>query len=408
MTAFRAREITPLLRHALRQMPVVVLTGLRQSGKSTLLQREPELAGRRYCSLDDFAQLEEARRAPESLVGSAEPLTIDEAQRFPELLTAIKREVDRDRRPGRFLLSGSANFSLLRDVSESLAGRAVHLALHPFTRREIRGTTETAPFLTRFFAEPRTPRRTEVAPIRPEEILRGGMPSVCLGAVDDAKLWFRGYEQTYLERDVRDLSRVSDLVAFRHLLRLATMRTAQVLKQSELARDAKLNAVTAGRYLALLEASFVLWRLPPYLANRASRLIKSPKIHAGDTGLACHLAGVTRLDAAAEEPMRGALFETWVVDNIAALCAARWPDARLCFWHVQGRHEVDLVIEDGRDCLAIEVKAAERWDDRDLAGLRAFLDATPRCRAGILAHNGTTPAALGERLWAVPIGMLVG
>ena len=233
------------------------------------------------------------------------------------------------------------------------------------------------------------------------------MPPVCLGEVHNRALWFRGYEQTYVERDVRDLSRIADLVSFRHLLRLAALRTGKVLKRSELARDAKLNAVTTGRYLSLLEASFALWRLPPYLGSRSSRIIKSPKLHMGDSGLACHLAGVTSLAPAADEPMRGALFETYVGLNLAGLLASRWPDAQLHFWSVQGRHEVDFVVEVGRDCMAIEVKSGERWESHDLAGLRAFLAAVPRCRAAILAYNGAEAVSLGERLWALPIDLLL-
>lgn len=412
-TVFRAREITPALLHALVHMPVVVLTGMRQVGKSTLLQHQPELARRRYVSLDDFAHLEAARRDPEAFLAGDEPVTVDEAQKCPELLPVIKRLVDQRRVPGRFLLSGSANFALLRGITESLAGRAVYLTLHPFTRRELAGRLEEEPFLVRFFraaapeallaaAPPGAP-----APVAPEEVLRGGMPPVCLGAAGDPGLWFRGYEQTYLERDVRALSQVADLIAFRRLLVLTALRTGQVLKVSELARDARLAAATAGRYLGVLEASCVVRRLAPYLANRASRLIKSPKLYLSDAGLAAHLAGVTALDPGMDEPLRGALLETYVAQNLAGILEARWPEARLSFWHVQGRHEVDFVIEAGRATLAMEVKAGSRWQERDLAGLRAFLAATPGCRAAILAHQGTAAARLGERLWALPLSLLL-
>lgn len=413
MTPYRPREITPALLDALENMPVVVLTGMRQVGKSTLLQRQPELAGRRYVSLDDFAQLEAARRNPEAFLAGGEPLTVDEAQKCPELLPVIKRLVDRERVPGRFLLSGSANFALLKEITESLAGRAVYLTLHPFTRREIAGRVGEEPFLLRFF------RTLELPPLEPppgggsapfpapEEVLRGGMPPVCLGEVRDPRLWFRGYEQTYLERDVRALSQVADLIAFRHLLVLASLRTGQVLKVSELARDARLNAPTASRYLGLLEASFVVRRLGPHLANRASRLIKSPKLYLADSGLAAHLAGVSSLDPAADEPLRGALIETYAAQNLAGILEAHWPEARLSFWNVQGRHEVDFVVEAGRETLAIEVKAASRWTDRDLSGLRAFLAAAPGCRAAVLAHHGTDAVRLDERLWALPLGLLL-
>ncbi|MBI5211323.1 MAG: DUF4143 domain-containing protein [Elusimicrobia bacterium] len=169
-----------------------------------------------------------------------------------------------------------------------------------------------------------------------------------------------------------------------------------------------MKATTAARYLGLMEASFVLHRVGPFLANRSSRLIKSPKLYVSDSGLACYLAGISSPDALAQDPLGGALFETYVGQNLEAILAAHWPQARLAFWNVQGRHEVDFVVEAGRECLAIEVKSASRWGDRDLSGLKAFLAATNHCRAAILAHNGPSAVKLGERLWAVPLSMLLG
>ncbi|HEY3999420.1 MAG TPA: DUF4143 domain-containing protein [Candidatus Xenobia bacterium] len=157
-----------------------------------------------------------------------------------------------------------------------------------------------------------------------------------------------------------------------------------------------------------METSFTLHKVGPYLPNRSSRLVKSPKTYLADAGLAAHLAGVLDLDPAADEPLRGALVETYVVQNLTSLLESWWPAASLSYWNVQGRHEVDFVLEEGRACLAIEVKAATRWSPRDLAGLRAFLDTTPHCRAAVLAHNGTQAARLDERLWALPLGHLLG
>lgn len=405
---YREREITSLLVKALDNLPVVVVTGMRQVGKSTLLQHLAELSDRRYVSLDDFAQLEAARYNPEAFLNSGGPVALDEAQKCPELLPVIKRLVDQGRFPGRFLLSGSANFNRLRGISESLAGRAVYLALEPFSQREIAGRAMEEPFLSRFFRDPESPTPViEARPLVPEEVLRGGMPPVCLGEVRAPDLWFKGYEQTYLERDVRELSQVADLMAFRQLLRLTALRTGQVLKVSELARDAKLNAVTTSRYLGLLETSFVLRRIGPYLDNRASRLIKSPKLYLADAGLACHLVGTTTPQELAATPHWGAIFETFVAQNLASILEASRPEANLYYWNIQGRHEVDFVIEFGLECLAVEVKAASRWDDRTLSGLRAFLTATPSCRGAILAHNGTEAVRLGERLWAIPVRMLL-
>ena len=406
MTAYHPRELTRLLTEALERLPVVVLSGLRQCGKSTLLTQEPALASRTYHTLDDFAVLAAAQRDPESLLASSGPATFDEVQRLPEVLPAIKTAVDRARRPGRFLLSGSANLALIARVSETLAGRAVYLTLHPMTRREIRAKTPQRPVLLRFMEDQSLPR-SSADPVTPDEILLGGLPPVCLEHRRGASIWFRGYVQTYVERDLRQLSQVTDLVAFRTLANLASLRTAQVLNISLLARDAKLTSATAARYLHLLEASFLVRRVPPFLGNRSSRLIKAPKLYFTDSGLAAYLAQVQSLGPAAAEPMRGALLETWVAQNISALVETYLPDAAITYWHEQGRHEVDLVIEAGGRTWAIEVKAASRWSDSDLSGLNAFLDRTPQCVAGILAYNGRSAVPLGKKLWAIPVGHLL-
>lgn len=404
MTAYVERDIASVIPAALRDMPVTVITGMRQTGKSTFLQNNPKLKNRRYVTLDDFAQLEAAKSDPDGFVHSSEPITIDEVQKCPELLTSIKRAVDKKRQPGHFLLSGSANLSMLRSVSESLAGRAVYFTLHPFSRREIAGVTAEVPYLKRFFAKQELSKNSLKKTIKMEDVLQGGMPSVCLGEVKNRNLWFKGFEQTYLERDVRELSQVGNIISFRNLLHLTAMRTGQLLSPSQLGRDAKLNSVTTSRYLSLLEASFVIQRISPYLKNRAGRLIKSPKLYVNDSGLASYLSGI---DAGKSELVKGALFETYVAQNLTGIIDTRWPGASLNFWHVQGRYEVDFVIEAGNKCLAIEVKSAARWEERDLAGLMTFLSMTPNCVAAVLAYNGTEMVKLGERLWAVPLGLLL-
>lgn len=398
------RDILTEIQRALRSMPVVALTGMRQTGKSTFLQRQPEFSGRRFVSLDDFAALAAARENPDAFIAGDEPLTIDEAQRCPELFVAIKRAVDRDRRPGRFLLSGSANFLLLKNLADSLAGRAVYYRLNTFSRRELDERTDSPPFLKELFLG-----RAPSAAVLPEAIdleavLRGGMPTLALDGSVDAPLWFRGYEQTYLERDIRDLARIGNLIAFRNLLRLAAMRSGQLLSASELARDAGLSVVTATNYLALLETSCALYRVQPYLRNPASRLIKSPKIYIADSGLACHLAGISSLR---DHPLRGAVLETYVAQNLKAILDATWPEAKLCFWNIQGRHEVDFVIDGGSACLAVEVKAAGSWGAGDLAGLKHFLARTPECAGAVLGYNGQTVHNLGDKLWAVPLALLL-
>jgi predicted AAA+ superfamily ATPase len=401
------RELAGRLKAAAAHLPVIVLSGLRQSGKGTLLQKETALTdGFDYRTLDDFATLAAARSAPEGLLAGR--VVLDEAQRCPELLLALKKAVDEDRRNGRCFLSGSANLSLLSGVAETLAGRAGYFVLRPMTRRERTGRTASPPFLAGFMKNPALPAKLPAAaPLADAEVLAGGLPPACLGGREAADEWFRAYVQTYVERDARQLSHIGDLVAFQGLVRLAALRTAQVLAVSSIARDAKLTAVTAGRWLGLMETSFLLWRLPPFLNNRTSRLVKSPKIYFEDSGLAAWLCGVRSFADTHEAFLKDALYETFLAQNLRALLEAAAPDARLCFWNDQGRHEVDFVIESGRDVLAVECKSATRWDEGDLSGLRAFLARTPACRAAVLAHNGTTAVRLGERLFAIPLGLLL-
>jgi len=407
MTIYFERELAPSVLDALKEMPVVVITGMRQTGKTTFLQRQKGLTDRRYITLDDFPQLASAKADPDRFADSEEPITIDEAQKCPEILTAIKKVIDKKRRPGWFLLSGSANFALLRGIKESLAGRSVYLEMHPFSRREISSLTTKRPFLIDFFENLKITVAKDPRPIRPEDVLNGGMPTVCLGEVKNRSLWFKGYEQTYLERDVREISQIENIIALRNLFHLTALRTGQILSPSQLGRDAKLSAATSSRYLSLFETSFLIARLTPYVRNRASRLIKSPKVYIADSGLACFLAGLERTDSFHDEPLTGAMLETYVAQNLFSLIKSCWTEAQIYFWSVQGRHEVDFVIEANRQCIALEIKSSGRWDAGDLSGLKAFLATTPHCKAAILGYNGTEAVNLGRKLWALPISLIL-
>jgi len=407
MTIYHARDLAEAVGTALENMPGVVVTGMRQTGKTTFLSFQPGLSDRSYVSFDDFAQLESAKSDPDGFLRREQPLTIDEAHKCPEIFGAIKRAVDKNRIPGQFLLSGSANFSVLKNITESLAGRSVYLAIHPFNRREVFQQTAPEPFIKVFFENQDIGRKITGKPVRPEEVARGSMPTVCLRQVKDPLIWFRGYEQTYLERDVRELSRIGDLSALRTLLRLTSLRSGQLLSPSQLGRDAKLSAATTSRYLSLFEALFLITRVQPYLGNRSSRLIKSPKLYLSDAGLATYLTGLALSPSIRDDPLYGAIFETYVTQNLFSILSAKWQNASLYFWTVQGRHEVDFVIEAGRSCIALELKSKVRWQERDLAGLRAFLKATPHCKAGILCHNGEDAVQLGQKLWALPTSLVL-
>jgi predicted AAA+ superfamily ATPase len=399
------RDIIKQVVNALEDMPVVALTGMRQTGKSTFLQEQPEFKGRKYITLDDFAQFAAAKENPDKFVDTDEPLIIDEAQRCPELFIAIKRAVDRNRRPGQYILSGSANFLLMKNISESLAGRAVYFNMHPFNRRETESRTSEVPFVRQFFEDQNISGLNDVAAIPLDDVVKGGMPSVCLGNFKDPVNWYKGYEHTYLDRDIRDLGRIGEIIPFRGLLHLAAHRTGGLLNLSDLGRDARLKSAVVTSYLSVMEISCIFYRLAPYLKNPASRLIKSPKFYLGDSGLACYLAEVEELTV--EHPLKGAMLETYVAQNLVSILDSTWPRASMYFWNIQGRHEVDFIIEAGNRCLAVEVKASARWSKDDLVSLKAFVANTPNCMGGILAYNGTTPVCLGEKLWAIPLSILL-
>ena len=394
------RHAQPALADRLRVMPAVVVSGARQTGKSTLAQ-DLTPGARRFISLDDLDAMELARRDPEALV-EGPPVTLDEVQREPDLLRAVKRAIDRDRRAGRFLLTGSANLLLMRGVSESLAGRASYLTLWPMARREQRGLGRCGlweELLGTKDAEWQDLLRADTAGQEDWIALarRGGFPTpaVHMTRAADRTVWFEGYVRTYLERDLQTLSSISALPDFRRLMRAACLRLGQLVNQTELARDVALPQPTVHRYLNLLETSFLLVRLPAYAVNRTKRLIKTPKLYWGDVGLALHLGGLA-------EPT-GAHLENVVLHDL--LC---WRDARverpeILYWRTAAGEEVDFIVEVGRQLIPIEVKATARPRLRDAAPLRAFrTEYGKAARAGLLLHTGSTVEWLAPDVLAVP------
>ncbi len=382
-------------------MPAVVVTGARQTGKSTLV-RELTPGPRRYFSLDDLDVVDAARRDPEVLVGGSEPVTLDEVQREPHVLLAVKRAIDRQRQPGRFLLTGSANLLLMRQVSESLAGRASYLTLWPMTRREQRGLGRGGIWEELLEAsDEQWPELVAAQPDEPEDwrtlARRGGLPSLALQlrTARDRSIWFDGYVRTYMERDLQDLSAIAALPDFRRLMRAACLRIGQTVNQTGLGRDVALPQSTVHRYLNLLEISHLLVRVPAYSVNRTKRLIKSPKLHWGDTAAALHLAQQ-------DEPS-GAHLENIVLHDLLAWRDARLERAEILHWRTAAGEEVDFVVEAGGRLLPIEVKASPRPRLRDAAHLRSFrAEYGPRVRAGLLLHGGDTTEWLAPDVLAAP------
>lgn len=395
------RLVQPGLGRRLGALPAVVVTGARQAGKSTLVQA---LAGegRRYWSLDDLDTRDAARREPERLLEGPEPVTIDEVQREPELLAAIKRSIDRRRTRGRFLVTGSANLLLMRRVSESLAGRASYLTLWPMTRREQLGLGACGAWDALLDAKEGKWRDVLESQVVPEEewrelALRGGFPTPALDMRSAAEraLWFDGYTRTYLERDLQDLAAITALPDFRRFMRAVCLRLGQLVNQTDIGRDVSLPQATMHRWLNLLEASHLLVRVPAYAVNRTKRLIKGPKIYWADTGLALHLAGHS-------EP-QGPHLENLVLHDLSAWRDARDDRAEVCYWRTASGEEVDFVIEAGGRLLPVEVKATTRPRLGDTAALRSFrAEYGSRSRMGLLLHAGEGIEWLAPDVLAAP------
>jgi len=395
------RLVESALADRLRVMPAVVLTGARQTGKSTLAA-ERVVGHRRYATLDDLDVREVARRDPSQLVGSPEPLTLDEVQREPGILSAVKRAIDQDRTPGRFLLTGSANLLLMRQVSESLAGRASYLTLWPMTRREQRGDGRAGRW-DELLGTPDTQWRdlllaTEEPATDWVPLARQGgypTPALHLHTDRDRAIWFDGYVRTYLERDLQDLASISALPDVRRLMRAAALRTGQLLNQTELGRDVGLPQPTVHRWLNLLETSYLLVRLPAYAVNRTKRLIKTSKLYWSDTGVALHLAG--------SPAPSGAHLENLVLHDLLAWRDARLERAEVSYWRTASGEEVDFVVECGDRLLPIEVKSGTNPSLTDATRLRSFRqEYGDRSRAGLLLHAGTRTDWLAPDVLAVP------
>ncbi len=404
-----ARALKPVLEAALADTPVVCLLGPRQCGKTTLVRQLP--VDRAYISLDDKAYFDTAFADPSGFVNSLpSAVTIDEVQRIPELLPAIKYAVDRDRRPGRFLLTGSANLLYLPTVSESLAGRMEAVYLHPLTESE---KARRAGTFLRILTE--NGFQSEIAgtasvpePDLPERLVQGGYPEQLTRTPQRARQWHRQYLKSIIERDVRDIARIKDTHQLERLLERLALHPAALLNMSALAQELGLHRGTIEEYLLILERLFLVRRLNAWHHNAAKRLVKTAKIHLTDTGLASTLADVRTEDWITKRDLMGHLLESFTVQQIIAQAAWTNPDLR--FWHYRDKDqvEVDLVITQGRKTWGIEVKAAASATAADTKGLARLAE---QCghdfQSGIVLYNGTDILPLGNTPFhAVPFRKL--
>ncbi len=399
---YRKRDLGPKVESALGSFPVVAITGPRQVGKSTFLRNE--FKGFHYINLDDFSLLGQAREDPGSLWEGHDEIIIDEVQKAPRTLEAVKLEVDRSRRKKRFLLSGSSNLLLMSKVTESLAGRAIYLEMLPFTYREMKGRgggpSRLAEIMRKDFQlDEKSTRKEDPLP----NILRGSLPPLLeLSELGDVLLWWESYVRTYLERDLRELSQIENLVDFRRLLGALALRAGSVLNQSALARDTGISQPTVYRYIKLLEVSNLLVRVPPFTASRSKRIVKSPKLYYIDPGLNTFLAGYHDMDSLRDARELGGLFECLVHLQLRADAELQVPRMGIYFWRTSGGREVDFVLEQGRDLVAVEVKMTTRPSYNDIKNLLAFLEEHPRAMRGLLVHAGSALRHLHSKVIAVP------
>jgi hypothetical protein len=404
-----SRHAEPRLLAALADNPVVLIHGPRQSGKTTLTQMVGKRRGYEYFTFDDDVARAAAETDPAGFVaGLPAKAVLDEVQRVPRLFTAIKAAVDRDRTPGRFLLTGSANVLLVPKLADTLAGRMAILRLFPLAQAELR--RRRSGFLDRLFRSAFASRGYErLGGQLIDRIVAGGYaPALARPTPTRRAAWYRDYVETMVQRDVRSLARIASLDTLPRLLAAAAGQTARLFNVAELAAPFHLSVPTIRDYVTLLENVFLLEQLAPWHSNRLSRLIKTPKLHLGDTGVASAILGLDQHALADDRQTLGRLLETFVFQELRR--QASFGDDDLRFYHFRTRDggEVDVVIERGaRDIAGIEVKASATVGPGDFSGLRQLAAAAgTRFVAGVVLYDGETSAGFGERMFAVPVRAL--
>ncbi len=376
--------------------PIVAITGPRQSGKTTLVKAAfPSYA---YVSLEDTDARALAVEDPRGFLARyGGPTVIDEVQRAPDLFSYLQTEVDRDDTPGRYVLTGSHNFLLMQEVAQSLAGRCGVIHLLPFSRAELEGSDQ---------AEPRSPQdlflNTTTRLECWETIRTGFYPRIHDRAIPP-EIWIGDYLRTYLERDVRSLVNVGDILVFERFLSLCAGRAGQLLNYSSLAVDCGVSVDTAKRWVSVLRASFIVFLLRPHFSNFNKRMIRTPKLYFHDTGLAGYLLGIRRREHLVSHPLRGALFENYVVTEVVKAYMHHRLDPPVYFWRDRTGHEIDLVIEDGPALYPVEIKSGQTVSSRMFAGLRWWTDtAGDSARLPTLVYGGDdthTRSGMAVRPW---------
>jgi len=405
--ALYPRFAAALAAVALADTPVVMVIGPRQCGKTTLV-RDQVKGKREFLTLDDDTVLASARSDPAGLARSLGNATIDEVQRAPELLRAIKRRVDEDRRPGRFLLTGSANLLTLPQVSESLAGRMAIVNLFPLAQAEIRRRQPT--FLKSVFrGKPCRPGEIVTGKALVETVLTGGYPEMIKRKRPERRrAWARDYIRAIVERDVRDIAEVEKLGRMPRLLRVLAQRSAQLTNFAQMGGEIGFDEKTTAKYTAILEQVYLVRRVEPWFRNELKRLVKTPKLHFLDSGLLAALLGVTAERIAGDRSIFGKLLETFVFSEL--LKEASWMDSGCAIYHYRDKDqdEVDFVVEDAAGAVVgLEVKASATVTLADFKGLRKLAAACGSSfKLGAVLYDGDQAVPFGRRLFAIPLSCM--
>ncbi len=402
MPDYIKRSLETVLKRSIKEFPAVVLTGPRQSGKTTLLQH---LFSKRYrylsLELPDIRAV--ALTDPRGFLAMYPPPVIfDEIQYAPELLFYIKETIDRDRnRCGQFLLTGSQNLQMIERVTESLAGRAALLRLLPLSQREIDGHPQRK--LPWELKKNRKINREQNVFDLWKRFVCGGYPELVANPTRDWTLWHGSYVQTYLERDVRTLRQVGDLTQFQNFLRALAARSAQLFQRTDIARDLGVTVNTIKAWLSVLEATYQIIIVRPYFANIGKRLVKTPKIYFTDVGTLCYLTGLREPEHAAAGPMGGAIFETAVLSEIYKTLVHRGEEPIIYFWRTSTGTEVDFLVENQGILIPIEVKQSATPRPEMAYGIKSLRnDLGDRIGTGYIVHPGDVHLPLGEKSFAYP------
>ena len=404
------RTIEPRITEAQEDTPVVLLAGPRQAGKTTLVRKIADQQGLRYLTMDDELTLLSAREDPVGMVRELDRAVIDEIQRAPQLLLAIKKSVDEDRRSGRFLITGSANLMALPTVADSLAGRMETLSLLPLSQSEM--ASQTANWIDNAFAgRLLKAEQPAIGSDLVERVLRGGYPeAISRTSSRRRSAWSHQYIDALIQRDVKEIATIDKLDQLPRYLSALAQTAGQMCNYSRLGRQVRLDGKTASRYLSIFEQMYLLKRIDVWASNRLNRVVKTPKLQFIDSGLLSTLLGLSGAEIQKSRTRFGNVLESFVFGELLKHSTNAEYNYRLMYYRDTDKFEVDFVIENATgDLIGIEAKASATVNEKDLRGLKKLLSlAEKQCKLGVLFYDGTETMPLGERLWAVPLSSLWG